>query len=75
MGRVIKRKGKEIRFITHFKNCPGGWPIITYEFRFDIYGIVATECGSGVSCIVVSGYGTRAGGCVLYILAQMWALS
>ena len=32
---------------------------------------VATECGSGVPCIVVSGYGTRVGG-VLYILAQMW---
>ena len=34
-------------------------------------GTVATKCGSGVSCIVVSGYGTQVGG-VLYILAQMW---
>ena len=29
------------------------------------------ECRSGVPCIVVSGYGTRAGG-VLYIMVQMW---
>ena len=34
-------------------------------------GTVATECGSGVSCIVVSEYGTRVGG-VLYIMEQMW---